>query len=179
MNSALTSGQQNTTTGNRKWPGHLIAGLFIALFVGLLYAVLLFSNRVLASGDILLYFYPYRQYVAETLRAGQMPFWNPYLFMGAPLLANPQAAVLYPLHWPLLWLPVTKQIYWGAALHTWLLAYGGYALLRGWGYGWLAGLVTAIVLAGSGFVGGLLGHINQLERGSLAALDRALYRMGR
>ena len=38
------------------------------------------------------------------LRAGGLPLWNPYLFLGVPFLANPQAAVLYPLHWPLSWL---------------------------------------------------------------------------
>ncbi len=139
------------------------AGVLLALFVLALYARLLFTNRVLAGGDIQLYFYAYWEYVAATLREGRLPFWNPYLFLGAPLLANPQTAVLYPLHWPLIWLPVTKQIYWSAALHTWLLALGGYALLRRWGYGFAPALMTGLVLAGSGFVGGLIGHINQLN----------------
>ena len=124
---------------------------------------LLFTNRVMATGDILYYFYPYRDYVAEVLRSGRIPFWNPYLFLGAPLLANPQAAVLYPLHWPLIALPVTQQIAWSLAIHTWLLGYGGYWLLRRWGYGAGPGLVTGLVLAGSGFVGGLAGHVNQLN----------------
>ena len=135
----------------------------LALFVLALYYPLLFTNRVLASGDALLYFYPYRDYVAAVLRAGQLPFWNPYLFAGAPLLANPQAAVLYPLHWPLIWLPVTAQVYWSAAIHTWLLGLGGYCLLRAWRASAWAGLATGLILAGSGFVGGLLGHINQLN----------------
>ncbi|MCB0187515.1 MAG: YfhO family protein, partial [Caldilineaceae bacterium] len=123
----------------------------------------LFTNRVLASGDILLYFYPYRDYAAAALRAGQIPLWNPYIFTGAPFLANPQAAVLYPLHWPLSWLPVTKQIYWSAALHSWILGYGGYLLVRRSGGGQWPGLVTALILAGSGFYGGLIGHINQMN----------------
>ena len=80
-----------------------------------------------------------------------------------PLLANPQAAVLYPLHWPLIWLPVTKQVYWSAAVHTWLLGMGGYCLLRYWGSGVWASLVTALVLSGAGIVGGLIGHLNQLN----------------
>ena len=123
---------------------HGVVALVLALFVLALYYPLLFTNRVLASGDALLYFYPYRDYVAAVLRAGQLPFWNPYLFAGAPLLANPQAAVLYPLHWPLIWLPVTAQVYWSAAIHTWLLALGGYGCCglgaprpgRGWSQGW-------------------------------------------
>ena len=142
---------------------HLVGGaLLLALFVGLLYYPLLFTNRVLANGDILLYFYPYRDYAAAALRSGTAPLWNPYIFMGAPFLANPQAAVLYPLHWPLLWLPVTKQIYWSAALHTWLLGFGLYLLLRRMSLGVGASLAGGILLAGSGFYGGLVGHINQM-----------------
>ena len=147
----------------RRWLYHLVAGILLAVFVGVLYYPLLFTNRVLATGDILLYFYPYRDFVASALRSGQIPFWNPYLFAGAPLLANPQAAVLYPLHWPLVWLTATQQVYWSAALHTWLLGYGGYWLLRVWRYDAWAGLVTGLVLAGAGFTGGLVGHLNQLN----------------
>jgi hypothetical protein len=145
------------------WLSHLAVALLLASFVALLYWPLLFTNRVLATGDILLYFYPYRDFAAAALREGRIPFWNPYLFSGAPLLANTQAAVLYPLHWPLIWLPVTAQVYWSAALHTWLFGYGGYWLLRRWGYGAGPALVTALVLAGSGLIGGLIGHLNQLN----------------
>ncbi len=141
----------------------LSAASILALFVLLLFYRLLFTDRVLASGDILHYFYPYRDYAAASLRAGRIPFWNPYIFMGAPFLANPQAAVLYPIHWPLSWLPVTRQLYWSGAIHAWILAVGGFALMRRWGMGWLAAVGTGLVLAGSGFYGGLLGHINQMN----------------
>lgn len=141
----------------------VIAGGVLAIFVLLLYAPLLWTNRVYASGDILLYFYPYRDAAASALREGRIPLWNPYSFLGVPLLANPQAAALYPLHWPLSWLPVTRQIAWSAALHTWILGMGGYALLRRWGQSAWAALVGGLVLAGSGFYGGLVGHINQMN----------------
>ncbi len=141
----------------------LSAATVLAIFVLLLFYRLLFTDRVLASGDILHYFYPYRDFAAASLRAGDIPLWNPYIFMGAPFLANPQAASLYPLHWPLSWLPVTRQIYWSGAIHAWILALGGYALMRRWGVGWLAAVSTGLVLAGSGFFGGLLGHINQMN----------------
>ncbi|MEZ4683892.1 MAG: YfhO family protein [Caldilineaceae bacterium] len=141
----------------------LLVGSVLAIFIALLYYPLLFTNRVLASGDILLYFYPYRDYAAAALRAGHIPLWNPYIFNGVPFLANPQAAVLYPLHWPLSWLPVTKQIYWSAALHTWLLGFGGYLFARQLRLPVWGGLTTALVLAGSGFYGGLIGHLNQMN----------------
>ena len=141
----------------------LSTATLLALFVLLLFYRLLFTDRVLASGDILHYFYPYRDYASAALREGRIPLWNPYIFMGVPFLANPQSAVLYPLHWPLSWLPVTQQIYWSAAFHAWILAMGGYGLMRRWGTGWPAAMTTALVLAGSGFYGGLLGHINQMN----------------
>jgi hypothetical protein len=148
---------------SRTWRWEFSVALAFAIFVALLYMRLLFTNRVLASGDILLYFYPYRDFAAAALREGQIPLWNPYIFMGAPFLANPQAAVLYPLHWPLSWLPVTTQVYWSAALHTWLLAMGGYVLMRLWGQSRWAGVIAGLVLAGSGFYGGLIGHLNQMN----------------
>ena len=141
----------------------LFAAAILAVFILLLFYRLLFTDRVLASGDILHYFYPYRDYAAAALRAGRVPLWNPYIFMGAPFLANPQAAALYPLHWPLSWLPVTRQLYWSGAIHAWILALGGYALMRRWGTGWLAAVGCGLVLAGSGHYGGLLGHINQMN----------------
>jgi hypothetical protein len=147
----------------QRWLDLALAVGVLTAFVLALYSRLIFTNRVLATGDILLYFYPYRDFAAHALAAGQIPFWNPYLFSGAPFLANPQAAVLYPLHWPLIWLDVTSQIYWSAALHTFLLGLGGYVLLRRWGYGLWAGLAAGLTLAGSGFYGGLIGHINQMN----------------
>ena len=156
----LTANQRRTL--GRYVPA-VSAAVVLALFVLSLFFRLLFTDRVLASGDILHYFYPYRDYAAAALRAGRVPLWNPYLFMGAPFLANPQAAALYPLHWPLSWLPITQQLYWSGALHAWILALGGFALMRRWGTGWLAAVGAGLVLAGSGFYGGLLGHINQMN----------------
>lgn len=161
MSAVFLTANRSRTVG-RTLPA-LAAAAALALFVLLLFFRLLFTDRVLASGDILHYFYPYRDYAAAALRAGRVPLWNPYIFMGAPFLANPQAAALYPLHWPLSWLPVTRQLYWSGALHAWILALGGYALMRRWGMGWLAAVGAGLALAGSGFYGGLLGHINQMN----------------
>ncbi len=40
--------------------------------------------------------YPYRAFLAEQLRAGILPFWNPYQFGGMPYVADVQAAAFYP-----------------------------------------------------------------------------------
>lgn len=51
--------------------------------------------------DAALQFLPWRDYMLEAERAGEVPLWNPYTFLGVPFLANSQSAPLYPLH--LLW----------------------------------------------------------------------------
>jgi hypothetical protein len=97
------------------WLGLALATLAVLWPLGL-------TDRVLAGVDALTYFTPYWAYRLSALRAGQIPLWNPYLFLGAPFLANPQAAVLYPLHWPLSWLSPASALIWSALLHTWLAA---------------------------------------------------------
>ena len=122
------------------------------------------TNRVLAGLDVFAYFYPYRDFASVALRAGQLPLWNPHLFMGTPLLANSQAAVLYPLHWPLIWLSTPKQVAWSIVLHVWLAGAGTYLFgrlalrLRP-----VAAFVGAAIFALGGFLGAQVEHLNQLN----------------
>jgi hypothetical protein len=122
------------------------------------------TNRVLAGLDLFAYFYPYRDFAGEALRAGRLPLWNPYLFMGAPLLANSQVAVLYPLHWPLLWLSAPKQVAWSIVIHIWLAGAGTYLFARWslhqrpWG-----AFVAAVIFALGGFLSAQIEHLNQLN----------------
>ena len=97
------------------WAGLAGATLAILWPLGL-------TNRVLAGVDALTYFTPYWAHRMAELTAGHVPLLNPYLFLGAPFLANPQAAVLYPLNWPLSWLSPAQALVWSALLHVWLAA---------------------------------------------------------
>lgn len=47
--------------------------------------------------DVARELYPWKHLVIEELKKGSWPLWNPYNFSGAPLLANYQSAVFYPL----------------------------------------------------------------------------------
>ena len=76
-------------------PAAVLAGLALLFF-----NKMALSNLILARGDTFLYFYPYWHAAADALREGRVPFWNPAIFMGAPLLANSQAGFFYPLNWP-------------------------------------------------------------------------------
>ena len=66
-------------------------GLLAASLV--FYYPLVFLGRALVDYDAFVYFYPQRVFLARSLLSGRIPLWDPYLFSGAPFLANPQTAV--------------------------------------------------------------------------------------
>jgi hypothetical protein len=140
------------------------------------------TNRILTGLDVFAYFYPYRDFASEAMRAGRLPLWNPYLFMGAPLLANSQVAALYPLHWPLLWLSTPKQIAWSIVLHIWLAGAGAYLFARrSIKLRPLAAFVAAAVFGLGGFLGAQVEHVNQLNASAwlpwlLLCIDGAMAR---
>lgn len=121
------------------------------------------GNQILANLDVFTYFYPYKAYVAEAIRSGSVPLWNPYLFMGAPLLANIQSAVLYPPSLPLYWLSVPRMVSVSIVAHLVLAAVFSYGYARRvLRFGPWPALMSALVLAFSGFLGAQAGHVNQL-----------------
>ncbi|RME83763.1 MAG: hypothetical protein D6775_07295 [Caldilineae bacterium] len=144
-------------TGDRR--RDFLALVVMAVAVLLLYGKVFFTNLVPAAGDFLYYFVPYWDYVNETLRAGRLPLWNPYLFAGAPLLANPQAQVFYPLRWLFIPFAAEKGILYFAALHAWLAGVFTYILARrGLRLGSVGSLVAGLIFALNGWVTGLLPH---------------------
>lgn len=142
----------------------LLLALALAAGVLLVYAPLLLTNRVLGSGDAFTYFTPYRDYANTALRAGRLPLWNPYLFLGAPFLANPQTAIFYPLHWLFIALPAAASLKASLALHVWLAGLGAAVYVRRVArLGWLAALTAALILSLSGYLGARAGQINQVS----------------
>ena len=49
--------------------------------------------------DPLVQMMPWHKIAREAIHNGHLPLWNPYSGGGAPLLANPQASILFPLTW--------------------------------------------------------------------------------
>ena len=162
--------------------GWVPAFAILVLLVGLLlaYSRLIFEGLVLSGYDTQTYFYPYWKYAFDALRVGRMPLWNPTLFMGAPFLANPQAAVFYPLNWLLLGLSAERAISTAVVIHVGLAALGtlcvGRYVMR---LDWPAATVGASIFAFGGYFLGQAGHVNQVSATSwipwlLLALDRSI-----
>lgn len=75
-----------------------------------------------------LQFYPWREYAFDLLRHGQLPLWNPYNGASAPLLANYQSALLYPLNWFGFVLPLAWSMSVTAVVHLFIAGLGMWQL---------------------------------------------------
>jgi hypothetical protein len=125
---------------------------------------LVFAGRIIARGDLLLYFYPLRDFAAQALRDGRLPLWNPHSFMGAPFLANSQAGFFYPLNMLLSRLPVERATSLSIALHLIIASLCAYALARaGLGLSRLAAFGAGLAFGLGGYLGAQVEHLNQLQ----------------
>jgi O-antigen/teichoic acid export membrane protein len=70
--------------------------------------------------DLVIQNYAWKRFVLQSLANGEIPLWNPYLFAGAPFLANGQHSALYPFSLLFLILPLAKAYGWFALSQLWL-----------------------------------------------------------
>src|SRR6266404_2247746 len=96
--------------------------------------------------------YPMTAYGFAALRAGQIPFWNPYQLCGEPFLAVNYTGLLYPFHFVYLLLPVALATEVSFLMHMFFGACGMWWLLRSWGVGTDGGLCSAVTFAWSGWL---------------------------
>ena len=138
--------------------------LGLVLLVAIATWKLTVGGRIIARGDLLLYFYPLRDYASQAVREGRLPLWNPYTFMGAPFLANSQVGLFYPLNLLMAWLPVEVAVSWSIALHLAVAALGAYVLAqRALGLGRFASFAAGLAFGLGGYLGAQAEHLNQIQ----------------
>lgn len=151
---------------------HRFAVVFLAVLGAILFLAPLAKREVFQLRDHFDYFQPLRWFTAAELRAGRLPFWNPYSASGEPWLANPQTGVFYPPTWLFLALPFESAYMLFLLLHLLILAWGAYLLFarnnsRG------AAMVGAAAILFSGPVLSLMDVSNNLA--TLAWIPLALW----
>jgi hypothetical protein len=93
--------------------------LFAILPPFILFSPLLLTGKAMFWGTPATQFVPWWSFAWERIRFGELPLWNPYLGMGAPLVANYQSAIFYPPNWIYFILDTiggTTWMAWGQAL---------------------------------------------------------------
>ena len=74
--------------------------------------------------------YPAELEAARQLRAGRLPWWNPRVGVGMPLLAEAHAAPLSPVLWPFVVWPGERAWSLGQLVRPFLMALGAWLLAR-------------------------------------------------
>ena len=120
----------------------------------------LIGGRLLLTGDNLQQNYPLRVLVGSMYRHGQLPFWNPYIFSGTPLMADFNAGAFHPLTGLFVVLPdraawiATEVILFSA------IAIGMYVFLRALALSTAASVLGAATFA---FAGPVLSQVNHVD----------------
>lgn len=113
------------------------------------------------TSDIMNEGFPYRHYISEALKKGELPTWLPYIYGGIPLLARAEAGVCYPLNLLLFGLlPPYVALNLVILLTLITAALGMYFYVRELEVRVAGALVAALAFAYSGF---MVSHIKHLS----------------
>ena len=135
----------------------LLALIFVFLLPG--------DVLITAKGtDTISEFVAWRAYLADSLRSGHIPLWNPYTYGGQPFLGGFESAVLYPPNLIFVIMPLGPALNFSVFLHLILLGWGMQRWSTQRGQSPLAaGLAGFIVpLSGAVFPHVYAGHLSNL-----------------
>jgi hypothetical protein len=144
---------------------HSWAALAVLVAVAVLFlAPGLLLGRVPVFRDLLVLVIPLRSYAAAAIRGGELPLWNPDLFLGAPFLANYQSALLYPPSLILYAVPFPLSLSLFLGFHLVIAGLGMTLYLKHvQRLGDFPALFGGVVFSFGGFFVSLIPLINQLE----------------
>ena len=123
--------------------------LIIASLVGMFWKVV-FTSAMFFYRDVYNYTFPSARFIHDICRQGFLPYWNPYLNYGQPVLANPNLLFFYPFTLIIVLLPVDIAYTLHFLVHFALAGIGVYVLARSWGQTYQGAFFAAIVFMLSG-----------------------------
>ena len=126
------------------------------------------GNQLLS--DQVYQFYPWKLYTVESLAAGHIPLWNPYINSGQPFLANAQTAIFSPFTLLSLLFPLHTSFVVAAFLVLFVAGFFTFLLAREIGIGKYGALAAMITFAFSGSIIVLPGHPHTQAMAWLPAL---------
>jgi len=148
----------------REWRRTAAAILVLTLLVVGFYWKLTLSRQYtwLAGDDITNQVLPWWQFQARELQAGRFPAaWDPYVWLGQPLIGQAQPGAMYPLNWILFLLPLRNGYIAEGFLHWYFVvihiiaAFNAFALARYLGCSRAAAILAGAVFSFSGYVGSI------------------------
>lgn len=158
----------------------LMLAISLAFFAGVLIPPV---GKALAGHDMTGYYYIYWNLVRDSLLSGHLPLWEPDIFGGYPILAQPQQNTFYPPNWINLIAPLRVGVTMHMVFHVWLASIGMFLFARRMGGRWLPSVLAGVSFAYGGLLAGRLWAGHQPVYAvfiwtplTLAALDWAIER---
>ena len=127
------------------------AMLLVALGL-VFFADVLFSSKNFYYRDILNFHYPLRRVLIDSCARLEPPLWNPFLYLGQPMLANPNYMAFYPTNLLHLLAPFNYAFKLHFVIHPILGGLGAYFLMRRLAVGIVPSLAGAVAYEFSGTV---------------------------
>lgn len=105
------------------------------------------NNQVLSDPgtDLRHQLFYWRYFGFESIKNGEIPLWNPYIYSGMPFVAGMQSAIFYPLNWIYLILPIDIAINYSIILHVYLSGVFTFYLSKTLGVNRFGAMVSAII----------------------------------
>src|SRR5688572_7538774 len=135
----------------------LRASALLVLAGILFFSDFLFTSKNFYFRDILSFHYPLRKVLIDSYARGEFPLWNPFVYLGQPMLANPNYMAFYPTNILHAFLPFNYAFKLHFILHPLLAGIGIYFLQRRLGIQPLAALGGSLIYQ---FSGTLLSFLN-------------------
>lgn len=139
-----------------------VTGLLV-LIAAVFFDRVLFLGETFFSRDVAPFFYPMKHFLAASVRAGELPLWNPWVAGGEPFFASLQPGLLYPGSVVLYGIPMPAAFDWLVVLHYPLAGVGLSLLLRRWNHGWTAAVLGGVAFMLGGFFVSLGNFVNNLQ----------------
>ncbi len=136
--------------------------LLIVLLNVAFFSDALFTDKTFFVRDVSFFHYPLKRLVTEAYSQGHWPLWNPYIQLGQPLLANPNAMALYPTQLLFQLLPFDLAFDLHFVLHCMLAGVATFYLARSLGISRHAAFLSAVVYNFSGVTLSFLNLFNIL-----------------
>ena len=136
--------------------------IFFGTLIFLFFMPVLSGRWSFPSGDFNTLYLPYNVFFRNELAARHLPVWNPYVYSGHPFLADPQAAVFYPINdlftlVSLPWAGWAERLYWlqlEAIFHFLLAGIFTWVLVTRLTHDRMAGVMAGTTFVFSGYLTG-------------------------
>ena len=143
----------------------IVLAMLLAAPAGMLYT--LWADPLSAGEDDVVYYYPLRVLVGQSLAKGEWPLHNPLEATGVPLMADPQSAVLHPPTWLFAVLEPHRAYALNLFLAFSLAGLGAWLYLRRLGLVAAAATLGTLAFMFSGFMIGHRVHLSVVQTAAM------------